>query len=433
MSVSHRERILGPALKSPAMKLGDVANDAATKYGKPLDGIRILAAEQMQALPYATQLLARLGAEVVKVEHPVHGESGRGSAPAMLDPDGRAVGATYLRNNLDKRSLGLDLKSDEGRELFLALVPRFDVVAENFKAGTMDRMGLGYDVISERFPGVIYASISGFGNTGDSPYRDWPAYASIVEAMSGIYDWKNPDGPPVTIPVGALGDISSGLFAVIGILAALRHRDRTGEGQYVDIAMLDATVAMTDVVTNFWSLGVRPEPDKGLQVICEGFRASDGYVVAQIVREPQFARVAELVGHPEWIDEPRFATRAGWGPNLETVIRPAIDAWASQRTKLEAARELTAAGIAAGPSYHAPDVIADPHVAARHMLVEMPRTDGVEEPVLIPGNPVKLSKMAEGPETRVPWVGEHTAALLGDELGLDDDAIAGLRERGIVT
>ncbi len=415
------------------MKLGDVANDAATKYGKPLDGIRILAAEQMQALPYATQLLARLGAEVVKVEHPVHGESGRGSAPAMFDPDGRAVGATYLRNNLDKRSLGLDLKSDEGRELFLALVARFDVVAENFKAGTMDRMGLGYETIAQRFPGVIYASISGFGNTGDSPYRDWPAYAAIVEAMSGIYDWKNPDAPPVTIPVGALGDISSGLFAVIGILAALRHRDRTGEGQYVDIAMLDATIAMTDVVTNFWSLGVRPEPEKGLPVICEGFRASDGYVVAQIVREPQFARVAELVGHPEWTDDPRFATRAGWGPNLESVIRPAIDAWASQRTKLEAARELTAAGIAAGPSNNAPDVIADPHIAARNMLVEMPRTDGVQEPVLIPGNPVKLSKMAEGPETRVPWVGEHTAALLGEELGLDTAAVAGLRERGVIT
>ncbi len=415
------------------MKLGDVANDAATKYGKPLDGVRILTAEQMQALPYATQLLARLGAEVVKVEHPVHGESGRGSAPAMTDPDGRTVGATYLRNNLDKRSLGLDLKSAEGRDLFLALVPRFDVIAENFKAGTMDRMGLGYDVIAPLHPRAIYASISGFGNTGGSPYRDWPAYASIVEAMSGIYDWKTPDGPPVTIPVGALGDISSALFGVIGILAALRHRDHTGEGQYVDIAMLDATVAMTDVVTNFWSMGVRPEPDKGLQVICEGFRASDGYVVAQIVREPQFARVAELVGHPEWVDDPRFATRAGWGPNLETVIRPAIDAWASQRTKLEAAHELTAAGIAAGPSQRAPDVIADPHVAARNMLVEVPRTDGVAEPVLVPGNPVKLSKMAEGPETRVPWVGEHTETLLADELGLDADAIADLRERGVIT
>src|SRR3954470_3513333 len=415
------------------MHLGETANADATSWGKPLDGVRILAAEQMQALPYATQLLARLGAEVVKVEHPVQGESGRGALPAMADPEGRNVGATFLRNNLDKRSVGLDLKSPEGRDLFLALVPKFDIVAENFKAGTMDRMGLGYDAVAAVHPPAIYASISGFGNTGGSPYRDWPAYASIVEAMSGIYDWKNPVGAPVTIPVGALGDISSALFAVIGLLAALRHRDRTGEGQYLDIAMLDATVAMTDIVTNFWSLGVRPEPDKALEVICEGFRASDGYVVAQIVREHQFEKLADLVGHPEWKDDPRFATRAGWGPNLETVIRPAVDAWASQRTKLAAAEELTAAGIVAGPSNHASDVITDPHVAARNMLVEMPRTDGVDEPVLVPGNPVKLSKVAEGPETRVPWVGEHTSAVLADELGLDADTIAGLRTRGVVT
>jgi crotonobetainyl-CoA:carnitine CoA-transferase CaiB-like acyl-CoA transferase len=416
------------------VRLGDVSNEDAAPYGKPLDGVRVLAAEQMQALPYATQLRARLGADVVKVEHPGRGESGRGSSPAMLDPEGRPVGATYLRNNLDKRSIGIDLRRDEGRDLFLALVPRFDVIAENFKAGTMDRMGLGYDAIAAVHPGAVYVSISGFGNTGGSPYREWPAYASVVEAMSGIYDWRSgPDQPPVTIPVGALGDISSGLFAVIGVLAALRHRDRTGEGQYVDIAMLDATIAMTDVVTNFWSMGVRPEPDKALQVICEGFRASDGYVVAQIVREPQFFKLAELIGHPEWIDDPRFATRAGWGPNLETVIRPAVDAWASTRTKLEAAAALTAAGIAAGPSNHAPDVIADPHVAARNMLVEMARTDDIAEPILVPGNPVKLSKMAEGPETRVPWVGEHTTEVLATELGIDADRIAVLRAGGVVT
>ena len=416
------------------MRLGDVANADAIKYGKPLDGVRVLAAEQMQSLPYATQLLARLGAEVIKVEHPVNGESGRGSSPAMIDPEGRAVGATYLRNNLDKRSIGIDLRSPEGRDLFLSLVPRFDVIAENFKAGTMDRMGLGYETIAGIHPGAIYASISGFGNTGGSPYREWPAYASVVEAMSGIYDWKSgPDEPPVTIPVGALGDISSALFAVIGVLSALRHREHTGVGQYVDIAMLDATLAMTDVVTNFWSLGVRPEPDKALQVICEGFRASDGYVVVQIVRERQFEKLAALIGHPEWIDDPRFATRAGWGPHLESVIRPAVEAWAITRTKLDAAQQLTEAGIVAGPSNRAPDVIADPHVAARHMLVEMPRTDGVDEPVLIPGNPVKLSNMAEGPETRVPWVGEHTAAVLAAELGLDTGHVAELRARGVVT
>jgi crotonobetainyl-CoA:carnitine CoA-transferase CaiB-like acyl-CoA transferase len=190
---------------------------------------------------------------------------------------------------------------------------------------------------------------------------------------------------------------------------------------------------MTDIVTNFWSLGVRPEPDKALEVICEGFRCSDGYVVTQIVREHQFEKLADLIGHSEWKDDPRFATRAGWGPNLETVIRPAVDAWASQRTKLDAARELTEAGIVAGPSNHASDVIADPHVAARHMLVEMPRTDGVEEPVLVPGNPVKLSKVAEGPETRVPWVGEHTADVLAAELGLTDGDLAGLRDRGVIS
>ncbi len=415
------------------MRLGDVANESARSFGKPLDGVRILAAEQMQALPFATQLLARLGAEVVKVEHPEHGESGRASSPAMVDPQGRKVGATYLRNNFNKRSLGLDLKSPEGRELFLALVPHFDVIAENFKPGTMDRMGLGYNDVAAVEPRAIYVSISGFGNTVETPYRDWPAYASIVEAMSGIYDYRHPGEPPVTIPVGALGDISSALFGVIGILAALRHREHTGVGQYVDIAMFDAMVAMTDIVANFWSLGVRPEPDKALEVICEGFRASDGYVVAQIVREHQFFKLADVVGHPEWKDDPRFATRTGWAPNLESVIRPAVDAWAAKRTKLAAAQELTAAGIVAGPSNRAPDVIADPHLAARHMLVEMPRTDGIDEAVLVPGNPVKLSKMTEGPETRVPWVGEHTAEVLRAELGLSPGDIEGLRARGVVT
>jgi len=420
------------------MRLGDIANAGAAGFGKPLDGVRVLAAEQMQALPYATQLLARLGAEVVKVEHPEHGESGRGSSPAMVDPDGRSVGATYLRNNLDKRSVGIDLKAPEGRDLFLALVPKFDVIAENFKAGTMDRMGLGYDAIAAAHPGAIYLSISGFGNglpgMDASPYKSWPAYASVVEAMSGIYEYKSgPDHPPTTIPVGALGDISSALFGAIGVLAALRHRDRTGEGQYVDIAMLDAVIAMTDVVTNFWSMGVRPDPENALDVICEGFKADDGYVVTQIVREHQFFNLGDLVGHPEWRTDPRFATRKGWQPHLESVIRPAVEAWLVGHTKLEAAQALTAAGIVAGPSNSAADVIADPHVAARHMLVEMPRTDGVDEPILIPGNPVKLSKVTEGPETRVPWVGEHTDDVLRTELGLDPTDLDKLRAGGVIT
>src|SRR5437868_12432414 len=146
--------------------------------GKPLEGVRVLDAEQMQALPYATQLLARLGADVVKVEPPA-GESGRGSQPAVLDPNGRPVGATFLRNNLGKRSVAIDLKSERGRQLFLELVPKFDVVAENFKAGTMNRLGLDFEAVRAVHPAVIYASVSGFGSDG-SPYGSWPAYASIV-------------------------------------------------------------------------------------------------------------------------------------------------------------------------------------------------------------------------------------------------------------
>jgi crotonobetainyl-CoA:carnitine CoA-transferase CaiB-like acyl-CoA transferase len=398
---------------------------------KPLDGIRVLAAEQMQALPYATQVLARLGADVVKIEPPA-GESGRGSQPAMLDPQGRSVGATFLRNNLGKRSVAIDLKSDVGRELFFRLVPRFDVVAENFKAGTMERLGLGYDAVKAVHPRVVYVSVSGFGNNG-SPYGSWPAYASIVEAMSGIYDYtRRPGEPPRANPVGALGDISSALFATVGILAALRHRDLTGEGQCVDVAMLDATVAMTDIVTNFASLGMPSQPYPAPYIL-DTFRASDGWFVIQLVREHQFERLAETVGHREWLDDPRLAERAGWGEHLEDVIRPAIEGWAAARTKLEAAQALMAAGVAAGPCLESHEVMRDPHLAARNMLVSLARTDGVEQPVIVPGNPVKLSNVPDEPDERVPWLGEHTVEVLRSDLGLDDEQVAALAEAGIIS
>lgn len=412
------------------MKLGDVANQAAAGLGKPLDGVRVLALEQMQALPYATQLLARLGADVVKVEHPKGGDSGRGSLPAMTDPEGRKVGATFLRNNLGKRSVCIDLKSDEGRQLVLDLAPRFDIVAENSKAGAMDRLGLGWEAIHAASPRTIYLSVSGFGASG-SPYDRWPAYAPIAEAMSGIYEFKRQgDDPPMVAPMGGLGDIGSGLFATIGVLAALRHRDATGEGQRVDIAMLDAMVAITDLVTNFWSLGLR-NGDLG-PLIMHGFRASDGWFIIQVGREHQFAKLVEVIGHPEWADDERFATRQGWIDHLDDVLRPAIESWASTRTKVQACDEMAAIGVAAGPCYSDEEVVADGHVAARNMLVEVPRTDGVEQPVLVPGNPVKLSNVAEGPESRVPWLGEHTDAVLSEELGLGPERLTELRETGAI-
>ncbi|HEX3811976.1 MAG TPA: CoA transferase [Mycobacteriales bacterium] len=412
------------------MRLGDIGNAAALAGGKPLDGIRVLALEQMQALPFATQLLGRLGADVVKVEPP-SGDSGRGSQPAMADPDGRPVGATYLRNNLGKRSICLDLKDPRGRELVLRLAPRFDVIAENSKAGAMDRLGLGYADIARVHPAGIYVSVSGFGNTVPTPYSDWPAFAPIVEAMSGIYEMKREgDDPPRVAPVGALGDIGAALFATIGILTALRHRDTTGQGQYVDVAMLDVLIAMTDIVTNYWSMGLR---DGGIApTILHGFRAKDGWFVLQVGRENHFANMAELLGHPEWTREPRFATRQGWVDNLEGVLRPVIESWAADKSKTQVCNAFAAVGVAAGPCFSAADIVTDEHVAARDMLVELPRTDGVPQPVLVPGNPVRLSAVAQGPETRVPWLGEHTDQLLRAELGLTTEELTVLRADGVL-
>jgi crotonobetainyl-CoA:carnitine CoA-transferase CaiB-like acyl-CoA transferase len=403
---------------------------AVQARGRPLEGIRVLAIEQMQALPYATQLLARLGADVVKVE-PLRGELGRASLPAMSDPEGRPVGATFLRNNLNKRSMCVDLKSDEGRQLVLDLAPRFDIFAENFKAGAMERMGLGYDDIVAVHPRCIYASVSGFGNSSPSPYRDWPAFAPIVEAMSGVYEMKRIDDlPPVVSPVGALGDIGAALYTSIGILAALRDRDRTGRSGYVDVAMLDSVIAMTDIVTNYWSMGV-DNGDSG-SVINHGFRAADGWFVMQVARVHVFERLAQLVGHPEWVSDERFDTPYGWVQHLEDVIRPAVEKWASGRNRLEICEALSEAGIAAGPCAHAEELVADGHVTARHMLVGIHRTDGVDQPVLVPGNPALIVDRCEGGDRRIPWLGEHTNEVLRDELGLSDATIDGLRSSSVV-
>jgi len=231
-------------------------------------------------------------------------------------------------------------------------------------------------------------------------------------------------------PVGALGDIGAALFATVGILAALRQRETTGAGQYVDVAMFDAMIAMTDIVTNFWSMGLRGG-DLG-PLILNGFRAKDGWFVLQVGREPAFAQLVEVIGHPEWASDPRFATRQGWVDHLEDVLRPAVEAWAADLTKVGACEALGAAGIAAGPCFADEEVIADPHVAARAMLVEIPRPDGVEQPVLVPGNPVKMSAVAEHAEDRPPWLGEHTAAVLAAELGLTPGEIEELRSDGVI-
>lgn len=415
------------------MRVGDVRHPERARWGKPLDGVRVLAVEQMQALPYATQLMAHLGAEVVKIEHPEHGDSGRGAQPRITDADGRAVGATFLRNNLSKRSVAIDLKQPDGRDLVLRMAPHFDVLAENFTPGVMERLGLGYERVAALSPPIVYTSISGFGNATDSPYRSWPAYAPIAEAMGGIYEPNRPEaGPPPVVVAGGLGDNASALFAVIGILSALRQRERTGRGQHVDVSMYDAMIAMADMVPQLWSLGAPASwAAAGQTAIVAGFAARDGYFVVAVFREHHFERLARTVGHPEWIEDERFATREGWAREIEPTLRPAIEAWAAGKTKLEAARALAEQGLAAGPSNAAEDLWNDPHVHAHDMLIEVPRPDA-ERPMLVHGNPIKLSDVSEGPVRSFPGLGEHTDEVLREVLDLPDTDLADLRRRRVI-
>ncbi|MEU8139373.1 CaiB/BaiF CoA transferase family protein [Streptodolium elevatio] len=411
------------------MSVGEVGDEGLERFGKPLDGVRVLAIEQMQALPYATQMLARFGAEVIKIESPGTGDSGRTSLPSMNDPEGRKVGVTFLRNNMGKRSITVDLKNPEGLEIVRKLAAKADIVCENFKPGVAGRLGLGYEDIAAINPRAIYLSVSGFGNTSDSPYTSWPAYAPIAEGMAGLYEFKRAPGiAPIVSPLGALGDTGSALFAVIGVLAALRHRDATGQGQYVDIAMFDAMVALNDAGISYWSMGLK---DPGLApLINHSFKAFDGYLIIQCARPHMFKALAELVGHPEWVDDPRLAGPQDWFNHLEDIIRPGVETWAADKSRVQACAALSGVGVASGPIYNPGDVIEDEHVRNRKMLVAMERTDGVPEPVLSPGNPVKLSKVAEAPASRVPWLGEHTEEILRDELGLSPEEIARLTESG---
>ena len=408
----------------------DARNDTGPHGHGPLAGTRILAIEQMQALPFATQLLGHLGAEVVKVEHPVHGDSGRAALPALEDVDGRRVGATYLRNALNKKSLAIDLKNPDGVALIKQLVPRFDVVGENFKPGVMKRLGLAWEDLAPLHKGLVYVSVSGFGNLMDSPYGNWAAYAPIAEAMGGIYEYRRPPGTPPRIgPAGALGDIGTSLFATIGLLAALRERDRTGQGQYIDVSMFDAMIAMADIPPCFWSMGVRG--GRKTPGVFDGFAARDGYFVVQAVRDHHLKLLAETVGHPEWLKDPRFATREGWREHLEDVVRPAIEEWAAARTKREAATTLAEAGIAAGPCFDTEDLMEDPHVESHNMLLRVPRPD-TAEPLLLVGNPIKSSAHPDQPPNRWPTLGEHTDDILRGELGLTDPDLDDLRARGAI-
>jgi len=392
---------------------------------RPLDDLVVVDLTRALAGPYCTMMLADLGARVVKVETPDGGDDTRGWGPPFYNGES----AYFLSINRNKQSLALNLKDRRGRDLLLRLACRADVLVENFRPGTMDRLGLGYATIREMAPRVVYCSISGFGQTG--PYRERAAYDLIVQGMGGIMGITGePDGAPMRVGV-AIADICAGMFAAYGILAALRVRERTGTGQWVDAALLDGQVAwMTYMAANYFATGENP-PRVGSAhlnlVPYQPFPTRDGFVNVAVGSEGLWHKFCEALETPIATD-PRFATNADRVRNREVLLEVLMPVFA-RRTTAAWVERLLRAGVPAGPIYRMNEVMDDAQVRHREMVVEVehPRAGRVR----VNGVPVKFSETPGGVVAPPPVLGEHSEAVLR-ELGCDAAEISALRRDGVI-
>ncbi|HET9002230.1 MAG TPA: CaiB/BaiF CoA-transferase family protein [bacterium] len=392
---------------------------------RPLDDLIVVDLTRALAGPYCTMMLADLGARVVKVETPDGGDDTRGWGPPFYDGES----AYFLSINRNKQSLALNLKDRRGRDLLLRLACRADVLVENFRPGTMDRLGLGYATVREMAPRVVYCSISGFGQTG--PYRERAAYDLIVQGMGGIMGITGePDGAPMRVGV-AIADICAGMFAAYGILAALRVRERTGTGQWVDAAMLDGQVAwMTYMGANYFATGENP-PRVGSAhlnlVPYQPFPTRDGFVNVAVGSEGLWHKFCEALETPIATD-PRFATNADRVRHRGVLIDMLMPVFA-RRTTAAWVERLLRAGVPAGPIYRMNEVMEDAQVRHREMVVEVehPRAGRIR----VNGVPVKFSETPGGVVAPPPVLGEHSEAVLR-ELGCDTAEISALRRDGVI-
>ncbi len=395
---------------------------------RPLEDVRVLDLTWVLAGPFASMLLCDLGADVIKVERPPWGDISRTTGPYQNGWSGY-----FFSINRGKRSVAIDLRKPEGRELFLRLVERVDVVMENFTPGTMEKLGLSYDVLSARNPRLVYAATSGFGQTG--PYRDRPALDIIVQAMGGAMSITGePGGRPVR-PGVSYGDIAAGLFTVIGILAALHERERSGQGQMVDISMLDCQVTvMENAIMRYFVTGEVPGPLGTRHPSATPFQAfptADGYIVVALGfgEENQWNLLCAILGLPELIDDERFDTGPKRTAN-HALLEPILEAAFRKRTTREWLNELEAVGIPCGPINRVPEVVEDPQVKHRNMIV--PVTHHVAGTIPIANTPFKLSRSEAGIKGPPPDFGQHSRDVLRELLSMPDEEIDRLVAEGVV-
>jgi len=404
----------------------------------PLAHLTILDLSRVLAGPWCTQLLADLGATVIKIEKPGSGDDTRAWGPPFLaDRAGNetAEAAYYLACNRGKQSVAIDFTKSEGRDLVLALARASDAFVENFKVGGLARYGLDYAHVSKVNPRIVYASITGFGQ--DGPYADRAGYDFIIQGMCGFMSVTGerddrPGGGPQKAGV-AITDLMTGMYTSVALLAALAHRERTGEGQHVDACLLDSSVAMMAVMNmNYLVSGVAPQRAGNAHqniVPYQVFACADGHLILAVGNDGQFRKFCDVAGVPEWAADPRFATNAARVRQRETIV-PLIDAVMRTRTQSAWLAQLEAAGIPCGPINAIDQVFDDPHVKARGMRIDLPHPQaasvpGVRAPLRLSGSPLSYAAPP-------PLLGEHSRSVLRDRLGVDDVSLAGLIARGVV-
>ena len=401
-----------------------------------LDGIRILDLSRVLAGPSCTQLLGDLGADVLKVERPGVGDETRTWGPPYLkDASGgdTTESAYYLCCNRNKRSVTIDMGRPEGAALIKRLAAKSDVVIENFKVGGLAKFGLGYDDLKSELPRLVYCSITGFGQTG--PYAQRPGYDLVVQGMGGLISMTGePDGPPVKVPI-AVNDVMTGLNAAIAILAALRHRDRTGKGQHIDLALLDVQIGwLFNQGANYLVGGVVPKrlgtahPNT---VPYQAFETKDGWVVCGANNDDQFRRFAAIIGKEEFGADARFLTNAARLQNRAALVAMVTDAMKA-KPSAHWVQAFEHASLPCCPVNTLDEVFADPNVEARAMRIPMSHPFAGDRHVDLIGSPIKLSETPASYRRPPPILGEQTDEVLEEVLGLDASDRTTLRKQRII-
>ena len=392
----------------------------------PLKGIRVLDLTRVLAGPYATMLLSDLGAEVIKIEQPGVGDEARNFGPFKND-----ISLYFMSVNRGKKSLPLNLKAPQGVEIFLKLVKQSDILVENFRPGAMKKLGLDYESLKADHPSLIYAACSGFGQTG--PYAQRRAYDMIIQGMGGIISITGEPGrPPVRVGT-SISDLTAAMFTTIGILSALHHCHQTGEGQFVDVAMLDSMVAILEnAIVRYFATNEPPQPLGSRHPAItpfEAFESADGHIIIAIGNDALWAKFCEHVNRPDLITDERFRTNALRTANHEQLF-PIIAEIMCQHTTEMWIEALDAIGVPCGPINTIDKVVNHPQVLAREMIAKVEHE--ITGSVKVPGIPIKLSKTPGRIDAPAPSLGEHTMEILTGLLGMAEEEVNLLKAEGVV-